>query len=211
MSPIDAGPTEDLDPAAPPEATESPDFARDVERANRGEDGAGGLPGGGLEAPLEDFGHPGDLAVDIAAAQGFLNACMTSHPRVSYGLGAKVSPPGAEPGSGFAKVDCSGFVREALRRATTLGGRFPDGSVVQHDWVRAHDFQKVGVADGAARDGAVRIAFLRPQDSPHGIGHVVLVNDGSTLESHGGVGPDARTWDQKGWQAKAFVYVLTRS
>lgn len=29
-----------------------------------------------------------------------------------------------------------------------------------------------------------------------------------TLESHGGVGPDERPWNKKGWQAKAHVYVL---
>jgi cell wall-associated NlpC family hydrolase len=205
-----ANPTEDFDPGAPAEATESPAFGKDVEHANMGEDGAGDLPEGELEAPVENFGHPGNLAVDIVAAQKFLNACMASNPRVRYGLGAKVTPPGATPGTGFTKVDCSGFVREALRRATTLGSKFPDGSVIQHDWIRARDFEKVAPKDGALKDGAVRIAFLKPQDSPQRIGHVVLLHSGVTLESHGGVGPDRRPWDMKGWQTKSHVYVLTR-
>ncbi len=135
---------------------------------------------------------------------------MKSQPRVIYGLGAKVTPPGAKPGSGFTKVDCSGFVREALRRATNLGGKFRDGSVVQHDWFRARDFEQVALNDWAAKDGRVRIAFLRPADSPHKIGHVVLLHNGMTLESHGGVGPDVRPWTRQGWQGKAKVYVLSR-
>jgi hypothetical protein len=38
---------------------------------------------------------------------------------------------------------------------------------------------------------------------------VVLVCNGYTAESHGGVGPDARSFDGTGWQAKAKVYLLT--
>ena len=54
----------------------------------------------------------------------------------------------------------------------------------------------------------MRIAFLAPQDAPSRIGHVVLVHNGKTLESHGGVGPNARPWTGTGWQAKASVYLL---
>src|SRR5262249_40401750 len=87
---------------------------------------------------------------------------------------------------------------------------FPDGSVVQHDWIREHGFEKSSIADGKLNDDVVRIAFLRPQDTAHGIGHVVLISRAKTLESHGGVGPDSRAWTGGDWQAKAFVYVLAR-
>jgi hypothetical protein len=147
---------------------------------------------------------------DLARAKAFLQACETSHPRVTYGLGRKVPFHGAIPGSDFTRIDCSGFVREVIRLSTNPPVPFPDGSVVQHDWVRAHGFEKSTIAAGEASDGVVRIAFLRPQDSPHHIGHVVLIADGRTLESHGGVGPDSRPWDGRDWQAKAFVYVLAR-
>lgn len=158
-------------------------------------------------APLAAFTT---LAFDLARAQGFLEACRTSMPRVTYGLGKKVPFLGAVPGKDFTRVDCSGFVREAIRLSTNPAAPFPDGSVVQHDWIRDHGFEKATIADGLLNDDVVRVAFLRPQDSRHGIGHVALISRAKTLESHGGVGPDARRWDGSDWQAKAFVYVLAR-
>ena len=135
---------------------------------------------------------------------------MTSNPRVRYGLGAKVPFHGAVPGKDFKKVDCSGFVREAIWRATNPNLNFPDGSVVQHDWVKNKGFQHVSVADGGLNDNHVRIAFLRPQDTSSNIGHVVLLSGGRTLESHGGgVGPDSRAWTDLSFRTKMFVYVLT--
>ena len=148
--------------------------------------------------------------LDYSRALMFLQACRTSAPRVTYGLGKKVPFFGAVPGRDFTKVDCSGFVREAIRRATTPPIGFPDGSVVQHDWIRAHGFERSTVRAGREHDGVIRIAFLRPQDSPHGIGHVALIANGRTLESHSGVGPNERDWTGMNWQAKAFVYVLAR-
>jgi hypothetical protein len=55
---------------------------------------------------------------------------MKSSPRVTYGQGAKVPFHGAIPGQQFRRVDCSGFVREAIWRATPPHLNFPDGSVV---------------------------------------------------------------------------------
>jgi hypothetical protein len=148
------------------------------------------------------------LDIDIAAASNFLQSCMTSTPRVKYGLGAKVSPHGAIPGSGFRKVDCSGFVRETIWRSTAPHFNFPDGSVVQHDWIKDKGYERVSRTDALLQDGKIRIAFLRPQDAPSRIGHVALVHNAKTLESHGSVGPNARNWTNTGWQAKAFVYIL---
>jgi len=159
-------------------------------------------------APAPAPAGPAQMPIDIAHVRQFLDACMTSHPRVTYGLGAKVPFHGAVPGADFTKVDCSGFVREAIRLATNPQVAFPDGSVVQHDWVRSKGFLRVPIADGGLNDNRVRIAFLRPQDSPSHIGHVVLISGGRTFESHGGVGPDTRAWTGQGWQAKAFVYRL---
>jgi hypothetical protein len=149
-----------------------------------------------------------ELSLDITAARSFLQSCMTSSPRVKYGLGAKISPHGAVPGSGFKKVDCSGFVRETIWRATPPHFNFPDGSVVQHDFVRDKGYERGTRADAFLQDGKIRIVFLRPQDAPSHVGHVALVHNGTTLESHGSVGPNSREWTNTGWQAKAFVYVL---
>jgi hypothetical protein len=200
------------DPAAPvdsDEANETADYTTARMLANIGLPTAGDRDDIASEVILE--AAPGAaplLAIDLAKAQGFLKACMTSNPRVKYGLGAKVPFHGAKPGREFKSIDCSGFVREAIRLATNPTVPFPDGSVVQHDWVRNRGFRRGKVADGSLDDGRIRIAFLRPQDSPSRIGHVVLIAHGKTLESHGGVGPDTRPWNGKGWQAKAFVYEL---
>jgi hypothetical protein len=156
------------------------------------------------------FATGAELGFDLPRAKAFLDACRTSTPRVTYGLGKKVPFLGAVPGRDFKQVDCSGFVREAIRLSTSPPARFPDGSVIQHDWIRAHGFETSTIAAGMEHDGAVRIAFLAPQDSPLRIGHVVLISGGMTLESHGGVGPDSREWNGRNWQAKTFVYVLAR-
>jgi len=195
------------DPAAPwdDEISETADFDSARVIANLGGQVALDL------APTEGPPGPGLLEnFDLARAKAFLDACMTSTPRVTYGLGAKVPFLAAVPGRDFKRVDCSGFVRQAIRLSTTPSVPFPDGSVVQHDWVRARGFEKSTVAEGFLDDGVVRIAFLRPQDVPSRIGHVVLIAAGKTLESHGGVGPDSRPWTGTGWQAKTFVYVLAR-
>jgi hypothetical protein len=198
--------SDDQDPGAPQRAVESL-FEDGVRRANLGTNEADGSTEGGVEG-LQDFGHPGVLVIDIAKAHAFLTACMTSTPRVRYGLGAKAKP-GAVPGRDFQAIDCSGFVRETIRRSTDLGNTFPDGSVVQHDWVKGHDFVEEDRSVGTMQDGVVRIAFLDPHDSGEGIGHVVLLHNGKTLESHGGGGPDERNWTVQGWQAKASVYRLS--
>ena len=157
----------------------------------------------------EDFGAEAipELPVDINTALEFLNSCMHSSPRVKYGFGKKVSPHGAIPGTGFTRVDCSGFVREAIWRAAAHFN-FPDGSVVQHDYIRDKGYERGTRADALLTDGKVRIVFLRPQDSPSGVGHVALLHNAKTLESHGSHGPNSRAWTNEGWQAKAFVYVL---
>jgi hypothetical protein len=150
------------------------------------------------------------LPLNMTRARAFLQSCMTSHPRVTYGLGAKVPFFGAVPGRDFTKVDCSGFIRELIRLSTTPMTPFPDGSVVQHDWVIAHGFEKSSPQAALQNDGVIRMAFLSPHDSGIGIGHVLLVAAAMTLESHGGVGPDSRPWTNSGFQSKTSVYVVAR-
>jgi hypothetical protein len=84
------------------------------------------------------------------------------------------------PGRDFTKIDCSGFVRAAIRESTSPTVAFPDGSVIQHDWIKARGYE--------------------PSND--------LIYNAKTLESHGGVGPDSHPWTGAGWQANASVYVL---
>lgn len=147
------------------------------------------------------------MPLDIAKAEAFLDACVRAH--VGYGLGAKVPFYRAVPGQDFTKVDCSGFVREAILEATEKAVPFPDGSVVQHDWVKSRHYPVSTISDAGLLDGKVRIAFLSPSNSPEGIGHVVLIYQAKTLESHGHHGPDSRPWTGQSWQAETDVYTLT--
>jgi hypothetical protein len=201
-----AGPDPD-DPASPAagDESETADFETARYLANLGAGSVAAEPAAAVAAAAVEATP---MQIDIALAQQFLDACEDSHPRVTYGLGAKVPFHGAVPGRDFKKVDCSGFVREAIWRASDPHVAFPDGSVVQHDWVRSKGFQPGAVADGMLDDNHVRIAFLRPQDVSSHVGHVVLLSGGHTLESHGGVGPDSRPWTGQGWQSKTFVYLL---
>lgn len=201
MSDEDGGaPAGGADDPAAPAARQVSDEARRL--ANYGADGPRTFRSNrGLAAPTMDL--------DWTKVQAFLTACRTSSPRVTYGLGAKIPSDSAVPGTGFTKVDCSGFVRAAIRRSTNPKlTAFPDGSVVQHDWVKAKGFARGTVADGKLADGKIRIAFLTPQDAPSGIGHVVLIRGGKTVESHGGTGPNSRAFDGTGWQSRAKVYLL---
>jgi hypothetical protein len=200
-------PNPDLDPAGPTD--DQPPDQKAIDAANLGIDGKGDLPEGdemsdeGTEPPSV----VATIAFNIAPALAFLRDCENSVPRVGYRLGAKI-PPNGVPGRDFTAVDCSGFIREEIRRSTNLGNHFPDGSVIQHEWVRRRGFATDTVSSGTRTDGAVRIAFL-PPTALHKIGHVALIHNGATLESHGGVGPDSRPWNGSGWQADTAVFVLT--
>lgn len=179
------------------------DFRRDRDRSNFGADG--------VEERFPDEAPTVAPTIDIdwTKVTSFLTACETSKPRVGYQLGAKIPNDAAQPGKDFTAVDCSGFVRAAIRRSSNPKATdFPDGSVVQNDWVRAKKFTPATVSDGKLKDDKIRIAFLAPADAPNGVGHVVLIRNATTVESHGGVGPDSRPFDGTGWQAHAYVYVL---
>ena len=191
------------DPAAPQSDDEKgAHYAVAIEKANIGETGPQLLTMEvQLDAPI--------LTVHWNDVSAFLLACETSVPRVHYGLGAKIPSISAVPGVDFTKVDCSGFVRAAVMRATHPTVNFPDGSVTQHDWIKSKSFAPTTIDEAQLVDGKVRIGFLEPQDSGEHIGHVVLIRNGKTAESHGGVGPDSRPFNGTGWQAKAKLYLLS--
>ena len=223
----DAATAADDDPGRPApsdfEAEDSPDLdlARTLINYGAVEPGTNLPPEGGAVESVGGIFLPETapeaeartLPLDINAARAFLNACMNSSPRVSYGPrpGAKVPFHGATPGKDFKRVDCSGFVREAIWRATTPHLNFPDGSVIQRGWIEQNNFARSSGDEALREDGIVRIAFYRPQDSPSGVGHVALVHNARTLESHGGLGPDSRPWTKlPRWQAKSLVFILAR-
>lgn len=127
---------------------------------------------------------------------------------VGYGLGSKIEPLSKQAGEGISLVDCSGFVRWVIYHAAN-GLTIPDGSVNQHDWADAQKFKQSDFAGALQHDNGVRIAFLRPQDTLEHVGHVVLIVNGQTAESHGHHGPDRRVWGSQGFMQHCSVYVLT--
>jgi len=122
---------------------------------------------------------------------------------IKYKLGAKVSPLSSAIAR-ISEVDCSGFVRWAIFQV--CGTIIPDGSVNQHQWADIQGLKKSTVNDAKNKDNFLRIAFLRPQgDEP---GHVMLIANGLTCESHGGKGIDRRPWGSCSWMGNCEVYVL---
>jgi cell wall-associated NlpC family hydrolase len=111
-----------------------------------------------------------------------------------YGLGAK-APSLTVDSINIHKIDCSGFTRYAIARATDQKLIIPDGSVNQHDWCEEQGLHKVDYPNVAiADDSRLFIAFIPPAPSGHP-GHVWFINGGNTMESHGGVGVSTRHWD----------------
>jgi hypothetical protein len=124
---------------------------------------------------------------------------------VKYGFGKKIRP--LSKALGIKEVDCSGFTRWAVFGAS--GVTIPNGSVQQHEWAKKEGFKVSTVESGNLNDNAIRIAFLDPSKSLSKIGHVVLIINGKTCESHGSKGPNMRVWKDLPWAHLCDVYVLT--
>lgn len=92
-------------------------------------------------------------------------------------------------------IDCSGFTKYVIAKATNQGLIVPDGSFAQNDWCVKQGLAKVEYSGiGTYGNGRLFWAFYI---NPQGIGHTWLV-DGTlkkSLESHGHGGPSSRAWD----------------
>lgn len=158
----------------------------------------------GVRPSMPSFAWP---TLDINVAELLRLVDAADIPGDQYGLGAKWNVNADVATLRKSDVDCSGFVRWILRQASGEVLSFPDGSWIQHEWVKKHGFKASSVEAGKLVDHAVRIAFLSPQDGG-GVGHVALIHNGETIESHGAAGPDRRPWNGLRWQGKCRVYVL---
>ena len=124
---------------------------------------------------------------------------------VTYGLGAKAHSLHDEPGD-FSAIDCSGYTRWLLFKASGGNLTIPDGSQNQRAWAEQGGLKKVAYKDAAAYIGEkgqrLFICFIKPFTNGCGnVGHVWLLTntDGDamaeTIESHGGHGPNSRPWN----------------
>lgn len=117
--------------------------------------------------------------------------------RVKYKLGAKA--PLDRDSRLITKIDCSGFSRWLLARASNQAIKMPDGSQVQLGWVRDQQWRKlVEYADVQhAREDPSRlfIGFLSPKPGNEWPRHVWFIQAGKTMESHGSGGVNSRPWD----------------
>ena len=125
--------------------------------------------------------------------------------RFHYQMGGKCSNLGDFPpmfelnGAPCNGVDCSGFVRMLLHRsADGVAKSMPDGSYIEDNWFAAQGFQRVAYSECANNDQKVRVAIHRPNGrGGDPTGHIWLCVHGHTVESHGGVGPSQRAWNDK--------------
>lgn len=117
---------------------------------------------------------------------------------ISYGMGAKAKSLDLEP-SQIKSIDCSGFTRYLIYKASGGQIKMVDGSDEQRDWCKKHGLRSQKYSEVAGlSDGCLRIAFI-PRTYKNGksvppYGHVWLVMDGQTIESRGGKGPSRRSW-----------------
>lgn len=151
-----------------------------------------------------------DLPYPVMPINGQMIDDITSNMKeagCTYQMGAKAPSLDCDS-SQITAIDCSGFVRYALARATNQYIVLPDGSANQHAFIEDHGYKVSTVENGLLQDGAWRIFFLSPRDGG-GTGHVGLIKNGTTYESHGGVGPDCRVWGSHDFMKRCTVYVLT--
>jgi hypothetical protein len=162
----------------------------------------------GVLPPSPSFAFP-TLELDLGVLQRIHRRCVVSGNQ--YGFGSKVDISDSSDEVAGEDVDCSGYVRWLLYRATGNKFDIKDGSWIQHDYIKDLGFKQSTIQAANLKDGALRIAFLAPKAlGPKAAGHVALILNDRTMESHSGTGPDSRDWDtDKRWMSLCRVYVLT--
>lgn len=117
--------------------------------------------------------------------------------RVKYKLGAKANL--LADSADIHQIDCSGFSRWILARASEQEIRLPDGSQVQLDWCRTvgyHRLTNYSDVQYAKEDPSrLFIAFLSPKPGKAWPRHTWLIQAGKTLESCSSLGVGSRAWD----------------
>lgn len=153
--------------------------------------------------PMEGFAS---FPFDRAKLKKYVVDCQAAG--VKYDFGGKDPTPKSAYPIDYKGIDCSGWARVVVNLCT--GGKLmlTDGSVNQNGQLSKLKFEdkpvKVSSHDALKlKDNRVRIAFWDP--TPSHAGHVWLVLNGVTYESHGGKGPDTRDWSSLPVASKVYV------
>ena len=129
--------------------------------------------------------------VDIPSLLHLMALCVAAG--IRYLMGGKARDITAVP-LDVSRIDCSGFARWLLYHATHGALLLPDGSCNEGDALAKFGFKPSNPANCALLDGHVRVC-VHEADDKDGTGHIWLVLNGVTLESHGGVGVSSRAWN----------------
>jgi hypothetical protein len=133
------------------------------------------------------------LSIETSSLMDISGKLMDGHIKYGFGSKAKLND---EPQK-ITAIDCSGFVQYVIYQATKKQMVLPAGSWNQRVWCDNQKLSKVEYSSANEKDGWLRIAFIAPK-SKTVPGHVWLILDGMTLESHGPTkGPNRRAWSEK--------------
>ena len=110
--------------------------------------------------------------------------------RVKYGWGIKASSLECDSHD-IVALDCSGWSRYVIARATEQKWLLPDGSVNQHEACDQAGLVKVEYHLGNG-DGKLYICFMAPAGKR--AGHVFFEKDSFTYECCGSLGVGSRSW-----------------
>ncbi len=129
--------------------------------------------------------------VDIVYLLHLMALCVSAH--VRYLMGGKAHDLMAVP-LDVSEIDCSGFMRWLLYHATRGALLMPDGSCNEGEDLSQLGFKPTDPQNCALADGHVRVC-IHIADDKDDTGHIWLVLNGITYESHGGVGVSSRAWN----------------
>lgn len=123
---------------------------------------------------------------------------------IKYRLGAKAPALTADTSDYrfLDGIDCSGFVRYIIAKATNQRVIVPDGSFNQLAWAQTQGLHQLEKYKDVVYGDPTRLflCFIKAADTREGIGHVWLVGKSSekdiprTMESYGGHGIGSRPW-----------------
>lgn len=135
-------------------------------------------------------GYP-TVAVDIPYLRTLMAQCVAAG--IRYLMGGKAHELDTVP-LDVSRIDCSGFARWLLYHATRGKLLLPDGSCIEDQALALDGFKKTDPANCALHDGHVRVC-IHLADDKDGTGHIWIVLNGVTYESHGGRGVSSRAWN----------------